>query len=73
MDLEQLQDRLEKGFYIDNLYGMASLCKSLALNSEYSVPFFVVQQLLLDIVRDWEERPLPVEEAESLQNKMVAP
>lgn len=73
MDLQQLQDSLEKGFYIDNLCGMASLCKSLALDSDYPVPFFVVQQVLLEIARGWEERPLPVDEAESLQDKMIGP
>jgi len=69
-EFQQLQDRLEKGFYVDNLYVMASLCKILALNSEYPVPFFVVQQVFLGIIKDWEDRPLSVEEAKATENKI---
>lgn len=71
MNLQQLQDRLEEGFYVDNLYVMANLCKTLALDSDYPVPFFIVQQVLLEIARDWEDRPLPVDEAKSVESKMM--
>ena len=69
-EFQRLQDRLEKGFYVDNLYVMAGLCKTLALNSDYPAPFFVMQQVLLGIAKDWEDRPLPVDEAKSTENKI---
>jgi hypothetical protein len=69
-EFQQLQDRLEKGFYVDNLYVMAGLCKTLALNSDYPVPFFVMQQVLLEVAKDWEDRPLPVDEAKLTENKI---
>lgn len=67
---QQLQDSLEKGFYVDNLYVMAGLCKTLALNSEYPVPFFVLRQVFLGIAKDWEDRPLTVEEGKSTEHKI---
>jgi len=72
-NLHQLQDRLGKGFYVDNFYEMASLCKSLALGSTSPVPFFVMQHVFLGIAKNWEDRPLPVEEAKLVENKMMEP
>lgn len=69
-EFQQLQDRLEKDFYVDNLYVMSGLCKTLALNIGYSVPFFVLRQVFLGIAKDWEDRPLTVEEAKSTEHKI---
>lgn len=71
--LQQLQDSLEKGFYVDNLYLRANLCKTLALESDYPALFFVTQQVLLEIARDWEGRPLTVDEAKSKEGKIIEP
>lgn len=70
MEFQQLQDRIEKDFYVDNLYVMAGLCKTLALRSESPVSFFVLRQVFLGIAKDWEDRPLPVEEAKSTEHKI---
>jgi hypothetical protein len=71
-EFQQLQDKLEKDFYVDNLYIMSGLCKTLALNSQYSVPFFILRQVFLGIAKDWEDRPLTVEEAKLTEHKIRA-
>jgi hypothetical protein len=71
-EFQQLQDKLSEDFYVDNLYVMSGLCKALALNSEYPVPFFVLRQVFLGIAKDWEDRPLTVEEAKSTEHKIRA-
>ena len=72
-NLQELRDRLRKGFYVDNLYEMAYLCKALALETPAPVPFFLMQRIFWDIARDWEERPVPVEEAKESESRMTKP
>ncbi len=71
MNLQQLRGKLEKGFYLDNLYEMARLYKSLALDTASPAPFFVMEQVFLGIARDWEDRPLPVDEAKQVEEKIL--
>ncbi len=73
MNLRQLREKLERGFYLDNLCEMACLCKSLALDTASPAPFFVMEQVFLGIARDWEDRPLPVEEAKLVESKLIRP
>lgn len=72
-NLQQLQEKLAKGFYLNNLYEMARLCKSSALESNSPAPFFVMQHIFFNIARYWEDKPLPVEEARLVQSEMVKP
>ena len=69
--IEGLQEKLDKGLYIDNLYEMASLCRQQALDTTLPLPFWVLQKMFLDIATAWEDRPLPVEEAERLQKRIL--
>lgn len=71
--LQELRERLEKGFYIHNLYDMVRLCRSLALDTDSPAPFFVMQHIFFNIARYWEDKPLPVEEAKLVQSEMVKP
>jgi hypothetical protein len=73
VSLQQLREKLEKGFYVDNLYEMARLCKSLALDAINPAPFFVMRSIFLGIARDWEDRALPVEEAALVASKLMEP
>ena len=73
MNLQQLRERIEQGFYIDNLYAMARLCKDLALDTVNLVPFFVMQHIFSDIARYWEDKPLIVEEAKLVEVEMAKP
>lgn len=73
MNLQQLREKLERGFYLDNLYEMASLCKSLALGANSPAPFFFIEHILLDIARHWEDKPLPVEEAKLVESFLLQP
>ena len=72
-NLQQLREKLERGFYIDNLHQMAGLCKSLALEAVDPAPFFVMEHIFLDIAKYWEDKPLPVEEARLVEVEMIKP
>ena len=73
MNLQQLREKLEQGFYVNNLYAMARLCKDLALDTVNPVPFFVMQHIFLNIARYWEDKPLVVEEARLVEMEMIKP
>jgi hypothetical protein len=72
-NLQQLQEKLEKGFYLDNLYEIAHLCKMLASDTIYPAAFFVMRDIFLNIARRWEERALPVDEAKRVEREMARP
>ena len=73
MNLRLLQEKLEKGFYVDNLYEMARLCKNLALETVNPAPFFVMRHIFLGIAKYWEDRPVIVEEAKLVETEMIKP
>ena len=73
MNLQQLREKLERGFYLDNLYDMARLCKSLALDVNSPAPFFFMEQIFLGIARHWEDKPLRVEEAQVAESFLIEP
>lgn len=73
MNLQQLRERLAKGFYIDNLYEMVHLCRSLALDTHSPAPFFVMQHIFFNIARYWEDKPIIVEEARLVELEMAKP
>jgi hypothetical protein len=52
---------------------MANLCKNQALDMRHPAPFIVLQHIFLDIARDWEDRPLPVDEAKRIESKLLQP
>ena len=72
-NLQQLKEKLERGFYLDNLYEMARLCKGLALDTTSPAPFFIMEQIFLDIARHWEDKPLIVEEAKLVEVEIIKP
>lgn len=72
-NLQELQERLRKGFYIDNLYDMVRLCRSLALDTINPAPFFVMEKVFFGVADYWDDRPLTVEEAQEVQSKMMRP
>jgi hypothetical protein len=71
VNLHQLREKLEQGFYINNLYAMAHLCKALALDTENSAPFFIMWHIFSEIARYWEDKPLIVEDAKFVQVEMT--
>ena len=71
MNLQELRGKLEKGFYLDNLYEMARLCRHLALDTTSPAPFFIMEHIFLDIARHWEGKPLLVEDAKLVEQKMI--
>jgi len=73
MNHHQLREKLRQGFYLDNLYEMVHLCKSLALDNISPAPFFFMEHIFLDIARQWEDKPLVVEEANLVESKIYKP
>ena len=67
MNLQQLREKLEKEFYVNNLYEMARLCKALALDAANPASFFVMWHIFSEIAWHWEDKPLSVEEAKFVQ------
>ncbi len=65
--IQYLKEKLEKGFYVDNLYEMSRLCKDMALGSNNPTPFFIMQKVLSGIADYWDDRPVVVEEAKLVQ------
>ena len=73
MNLQQLREKLGRGFYVDNLYEMARLCKSLALETDYPASFFIMEQIFKGIARHWEDNPIIVEEAKLVETEIIQP
>jgi len=71
--LQILREKLKKEFYVDNLYEIAYLCRSLALDTGSPAPFFLLEHIFEDMARRWEDVPLTVEEAQSAKSKMIEP
>lgn len=65
-----IKRNLEKGLYIDNLYDMIGQCTRLARKAKEPLAFYVLAQVLVDIVNDWEDRPLPVAEVQKMEQKI---
>ncbi len=73
MKLHELRDKLKLGFYVNNLFDLAGLCRDLALEVENPTPFFVLREVFYGIARLWEDRPLPVEEAQFVETTLMQP
>jgi hypothetical protein len=71
--LQELKEKLDQGFYVENLYVMARLCKSLALDLHCPTPFFVMQQIFSGIASYWDDKPLKVEDAKLVEGELVGP
>ena len=73
MRLQILREKLKKEFYVDNLYEIAYLCRSLALDRGSPAPFLLLEHIFQDMARRWEDVPLTVEEAARVKSKMIEP
>jgi len=52
---------------------MARLCRSLALEAMSPASFYLMGKVFSDIARDWDERPLTVEEAKQVESELLLP
>ncbi len=71
MNLTPLREKLAQGFYVDNLYEIASLCRVMALGSDSPAPFFIMQKVFSGIADYWDEKPVIVEEAKLVQVELA--
>lgn len=71
--LQQLREMLKQEFYVRNLYDMAQLCRSLALDTSHPALFLMLDFMFGDIARHWADRPLTVEEASSFEARLRQP
>lgn len=72
-ELQLLKKKLDRGFFADNLYEMASICENLSRDPSVAPAFYILRSVFLEIARDWNDRPLPVEEAGKVQEKLQMP
>ena len=72
-NLQQLRDKLKEGLYLNNLWELARLSGNLAMDTPHPLPFFVMRQVFLEIATNWDERPLPVDEANLVRSKITKP
>lgn len=73
MSLLPLKQQIQEGFYVRNLYELARSCRDLALETDNSTPFFVMEQIFLNVARDWDDRPLQVGDAKVVESTLVEP
>ena len=66
-DLEHL---LERGLFIDNLHQMTRCCTALARNVKEPLPYFVLASVFSDLAANWDGRPLSVEEAVEMEQRI---
>lgn len=73
MNLEQLKQSLQNEFYVDNLFGLADICRKLALECNTPTPFFVMGQIFSNIAQNWDDKPLSVEFAAKIKSELMTP
>ena len=71
MSLRLLEEKLDKGLFVNNLRDMARICVDLARNEEPATAFYVLRSIFLDVASDWDERPLSPEEVERVESKLM--
>jgi hypothetical protein len=69
--IQQLKEKLEKGFYTDNLYEMSRLCGNMALESDNPAPLFIMQKIFSGIADYWDDRPIIVEDSNLVQTELI--
>jgi hypothetical protein len=69
--IQVLKEKLEQGFYVDNLYDMARLCKDMAMESKNPAPFFIMQKIFSGIADYWDNNPIIVEEAKIVEGGVL--
>ena len=72
-ELQLFKEKLDKGFFVQNLFEMARICESLMKDTFASPTFYILRSIFLDIARDWNDRALSVEEATEVENELKAP
>lgn len=72
-ELQLLKEKLDKGFFVQNFYDMAQTCESLVEDKFGGPAFYILRSIFLDIARDWNGRPISVDEATEVKNKLDAP
>ncbi|MCK4826557.1 hypothetical protein KA005_63025 [bacterium] len=72
-ELELLKAKLDKGFFVQNLYEMVQICENLDQDEFGGVVFYVLRNVFLDIIRAWSECAVSVEESIKVQTKLEEP
>jgi hypothetical protein len=69
-ELQLLKEKLDKGFFVRNLFEMAKICENLMKDNSTSPVFYILRSIFLDIAKDWDDRTLPVKKALEIENKL---
>lgn len=68
-----LKEKLNKGFYVNNLNEIARLCNDMALENDKPAPFFVLKKIFSRISDYWDDQPVSVENAKLVQDGLMNP
>ncbi len=67
--IKSAQEKLARGFYVDNLKEVADLMKQAALSDQSPSACFVVHTVLLSVAEDW-DRPVSTIEVEKVDAQL---
>lgn len=65
---DDLRRLLKRGLFVANLHEMTRCCMALARSVKEPLPYYVLASIFSDLAANWDDRPLPVEEAKNMEN-----
>jgi len=68
--IQRIKERLEQGFFIDNLNEMIHLCDEMALGSKKPAPLFILKKILWGVVNYWDQVPVTVEDGKLVEGEL---
>ena len=61
------RQKLKKGFYSNNLSDLAKHFREMSISTKWHSVCFILYEACLAIVRNWDERPVTVQEAKKVE------
>lgn len=71
--MNELEQKLGKGLYVDNLRDLVLLCETLMQQGKHRVQLYVLQSVLFDLLQDWSGRPQTAEEVRTAEEAILDP
>jgi hypothetical protein len=68
--LLDIQERLRKGFHLDNLRDIGRVAASAADDVDHPLPFFIISRILLSLDDYWREYPMAVSTAKKMADAL---
>lgn len=68
--IQEARQKLELGFYVNNLYALAKLFNDMSVSTGWRSAAFILSEVAITIANTWDDRPLPTSEATAVERKM---